>query len=310
MIRRLSNFFESSLVALFNRLDKPAHENRLLIGQILSQQVRTTPRVNNLSEVEFKIFSQNGEDGIIQYLISHVSIPNKIFIEFGVGDFRESNTRFLLLHDKWKGLVIDSEKKFVSRIRSYDFYWKHDLNAVHAFITKNSVNDLFKEHGFAGDIGLLSIDIDGNDYWVWDVITIIQPRIVICEYNSVFGKDLAVTIPYYAEFNRTKAHYSNLYFGASLRALCLLAEKKGYRFAGSDSSGSNAFFVRNDVAQNIPQRTCEEGYVQGIARESRDTHGRLTYVSGRDRIRIIAKEKVFNILTQKEVVLQELLLRS
>ena len=84
MIRRLSNFFESSLVALFNRLDKPAHENRLLIGQILSQHVRTTPRVNNLSEVEFKIFSQNGEDGIIQYLISHIefNMVNIVTISF------------------------------------------------------------------------------------------------------------------------------------------------------------------------------------------------------------------------------------
>ncbi len=310
MIKKLSNFFESFLVTLFNRLDKPALENRLLLGQLLSQQVRTATHVNNLSEVEFKIFSQNREDGIIQYLISHVSIPNKIFIEFGVGDFRESNTRFLLLHDKWKGLVMDSEKKYVSRIRSYDFYWKHDVTAIQAFITRNNINDLFKEHGFTGDIGLLSIDIDGNDYWVWDAVTIIQPRIVVCEYNSVFGKDLAVTIPYFAEFNRTDAHYSNLYFGASLRALCLLAERKGYIFAGSDSSGSNAFFVRNDVARNIPQRTCEEGYVQGIARESRNAHGQLTYVSSKARIDLIAKEKVFDIITQREVVLQELLPRS
>lgn len=310
MIKRLIDFFESSLVTLFNRLDKPTLENRLLLGQILSQQVRTTTHVNNLSEVEFKIFSQNREDGIIQYLISHVPISNKIFVEFGVGDFRESNTRFLLLQDKWKGLVMDSEKKFVSRIHSYDFYWKYDLTAIQAFVTKNSINDLLKKNGFSGDIGLLSIDIDGNDYWVWDAITIIQPRIVICEYNNVFGKNLAVTIPYYAEFNRTKAHYSNLYFGASLRALCLLGKEKGYIFAGSDSAGANAFFVRNDVAQNIAQRTCEEGYVQGIARESRDTHGRLNYVSGADRINLIANEKVFDVLTQKEVVLQELLPRS
>jgi hypothetical protein len=310
MIQKLYDLYESSLVALFNRLDKPAIENRLLLGQILSQRVKSANDINSLTDVEFKIFSQNREDGIIQYLISHVPISNKIFIEFGVGDYRESNTRFLLLHNNWKGLVIDSEKKFVSRIRSYDFYWRNDLTAIQAFITKNSINDLFKDHGFTGDIGLLSIDIDGNDYWVWDAITIIQPRIVICEYNNVFGKDLAITIPYNAEFNRTKAHYSNLYFGTSLRTLCLLAEKKGYIFAGSDSSGTNAFFIRNDVAQNIPQRTCEEGYVQGTARESRDTNGQLTYVSGNDRINLIAHEKVFDVLTQKEVVLQELLPRS
>jgi hypothetical protein len=123
----------------------------------------------------------------------------------------------------------------------------------------------------------------------------------------VFGKDLAVTIPYDAEFNRTKAHYSNLYFGTSLRSLCLLAEKKGYLFAGSDSSGTNAFFVRNDVAQNIPQRTCEEGYVEGISRESRDTRGHLTFISGNDQIKLIADKKVFDVLSQKEILIKEII---
>jgi hypothetical protein len=307
MIKKLYTLFESSLIALLNRLDKPAIENRLLLGQILSQQVKSASPIDSLTEIEFKIFSQNREDGIIQYLISHVPITNKIFIEFGVGDYRESNTRFLLLYNNWKGLVLDSEKKFVSRIRSYDFYWRRNLTAIQAFITKDIINNLFKDLGFTGDIGLLSIDIDGNDYWIWDAITIVQPRIVICEYNNVFGNDLAVTIPYNAEFNRTKAHYSNLYFGTSLKALYLLAEKKGYVFAGSDSSGTNAFFVRNDVAQYIPHRTCEEGYIQGTARESRDMQGQLSYVSGRDRIRLIANEKVFDIITQQEVVLQEVL---
>lgn len=307
MIQKLYHLFESFLVKYFNRLDKPVIENRILLGQILSQQVKSVDQVKSLADVEFKIFSQNNEDGIIQYLISHVPISNKIFIEFGVGDYRESNTRFLLLYNNWKGLVIDSEKKFVSRIHSYDFYWRHNLTAIEAFITKNSINDLFKNNGFAGDIGLLSIDIDGNDYWVWEAITVIQPRIVICEYNNVFGKDVAVTIPYNESFNRNKAHYSNLYFGVSLKALCLLAEKKGYKFAGSDSSGTNAFFVRNDIANNIVQRSSEEGFVQGAARESRDTNGRLTYVSGNDRIKLIANEKVFDVLTQKEVILKDLI---
>jgi hypothetical protein len=297
--------FESFLITIANRLDKPAIENRLLLGHILSQQVKTTNNIKNLTDVEFKIFSQHREDGIIQYLISHIPISNKIFIEFGVGDYRESNTRFLLLHNNWKGLAIDSEKKFVSRIRSYDFYWRHDLTAIQAFITKNNINDLFKDYGFTGDIGLLSIDIDGNDYWIWDTITIIQPRIVICEYNNVFGKDLAVTIPYNEEFNWKR----DLYYGASLRAWCLLAKKKGYIFAGSDSSGTNAFFVRNDVAQNIPEHTCEEGYVQGVPGDLRDTQSRSTYISGEYKIKLIAHKKVYDVLAQKEVVLQELLPR-
>jgi hypothetical protein len=304
---KLYDHFESYLIALFNRLDKPAIQNRLLLGQILSQQVRATTHVDSLSDVEFKIFSQHNEDGIIQYLIYRVPISVKIFIEFGVEDYRESNTRFLLMNNNWKGLIMDSQSKYISRIQSYDFYCQRDLKAVQAFVTRDNINDLFRNHGLTGDIGLLSIDIDGNDYWVWDAISTVQPRIVICEYNSVFGKDLAVTIPYDSDFFRTKAHYSNLYFGTSLKALCILAEKKGYQFAGADSSGSNAFFVRNDVAQNISHYTCEEGFVQSVARESRNPQGRLTYISGSDRIKLIANKKVFDVLAQKEVLIKELI---
>ncbi|MBI4429728.1 MAG: hypothetical protein HY562_11490 [Ignavibacteriales bacterium] len=296
----------SLIEKLIDRLDKPAIDNRLLLGQILSQQVRSKQRVKDLSEVEFKVFSEHREDGIIQYLCHRVPIKNKVFIEFGVGDYRESNTRFLLMNDDWKGLVIEATKKHVSRIRSLDFYWRKNLTAIQSFVTKENVNDLFTTQGFTGDIGLLSIDIDGNDYWIWDAIVAIQPRIVVCEYNSVFGMNNAITIPYEAQFDRTQAHYSNLYFGASLKALCTLAEKKKYRFAGSDSSGTNAFFVRNDVAQNIARCTCEGGYVESGARESRDEHGRLTFVSGKDRLKLIANMKVVDVLSQKEMYLKEL----
>ena len=207
MIQKFYDRLESFLIAFFNRLDKPALQNRILLGQILSQQVRKTTSVNRLSEVEFKIFSQHREDGIIQYLIHHVPISHKTFIEFGVEDYRESNTRFLLMNDNWKGLIMDSQRKYISRIQSYDLYWQHDLKAVQAFITKDNINDLCREHGFIGEIGLLSIDIDGNDYWIWERITtdFLSPSIVILEYNSILGNRLAITIPYTENFVRRKA---------------------------------------------------------------------------------------------------------
>ncbi|HVN49161.1 MAG TPA: hypothetical protein VMU30_10135, partial [Bacteroidota bacterium] len=266
MIQRLLEFCETLLIKLFNRIDKPTIENRVLLGQILSKDVQTKQNIRDLSEVEFKIFSQHREDGIIQYLIHHIVIPNKTFVEFGVTDYRESNTRFLLFNNNWRGLIMDAGKKHISRIRSSDFYWQYDITAVHTFITKENINQLLLDHNVKGDIGLLSIDIDGNDYWVWEAITVIQPRIVVCEYNSIFGKKSAVTIPYQANFYRTSAHFSNLYFGASLKALCLLAEKKGYAFIGADSSGVNAFFVRKDLAQNFAIRNSDDGYVENMAR--------------------------------------------
>jgi len=305
-MRKLLEFVEFLLIKLFNRLDKPSIENRILIGKILCQQLKNIEKPSSLSEAEFKIFSQHGEDGIIQYLIQRIPIDRKIFIEFGVGDYRESNTRFLLVNNNWKGLVIDAEEKCIKRLRKYDFYWKYDLTAVHAFITRDNINDLFVSCGFEGDIGLLSIDIDGNDYWIWDAITVVQPRIVICEYNSVFGKDRAVTIPYEPSFNRTKAHYSNLYFGCSLKALCLLANRKGYMFVGAESSGTNAFFVRKDVANGIKPCAFDEGYIESRARESRDEKGNLSFITGAERKKIIAGQKVIDVITGKEILIQEL----
>jgi len=271
---------------------------RILLAKMLVENVRNKGDIDNLSEVEFKVFSQFEEDGIIQYLISRISIKNEIFIEFGVQNYKESNTRFLLINNNWKGLVIDHNCKNVEYIKSDEIYWKCNITAVCKLITRENVNDIFSSNGFEGDIGLLSIDIDGNDYWVWEAIEVINPRIVICEYNSVFGCEHAITIPCNPNFNRTKAHYSSLYFGASLPALCYLAEKKGYNFVGSNSTGNNAFFVRKDLAYPFKKYTAKEGYVYSKVRESRDRRGRLTYISGEDRRKIIENLEVYDVKTE------------
>jgi hypothetical protein len=261
--------------------------------------------VRSIQETEFQVFSQFGEDGIIQFLISNVDIPHKTFVEFGVEDYKESNTRYLLVNDNWSGLVIDGGQANIESIKSDAIYWKHDLTALSAFITKDNINSLIASR-FSGDIGLLSIDIDGNDYWIWDSINVVNPRIVICEYNSVFGKKHNISIPYSEDFVRKKAHFSHLYFGASLRALCMLAEKRGYFFVGCNSAGNNAFFVRKDVIGNLPVVSQEEGYVASKFRESRDEHGNLNFISGENRIKLIASMSVFDFKTGRMVKLSNL----
>jgi hypothetical protein len=150
--------------------------------------------------------------------------------------------------------------------------------------------------GFGGDIGLLSIDIDGNDYWVLDAIDAVTPRILVLEYNSIFGPERALTIPYDPTFLRTRAHYSGLYFGASLAAFCQLLAKRGFRFVGSGSAGVNAFFVRADLAAGLPTLTSQDGWVESRHRESRDAHGRLTYVDRHvDRLRLIADLPLYDL---------------
>jgi len=217
-----------------------------------------------------------------------------MFIEIGVGDYKEANTRFLLENNNWRGLIIDADKR-VLNVTKEEIYWKYDLTAVCAFITRENINHIIAEKGFKGEIGLLSIDIDGNDYWIWEAIDVVDPIIVIIEYNSVFGSEHAIVVPYDPNFNRTRAHYSNLYWGASIKALCLLAEKKGYVFVGSNSNGNNAYFIRRDKAKSLKILSPQEGYVKSKFRESRDEEGKLTYISGDERIKVIADMPVYDV---------------
>ena len=224
----------------------------LALGTLLSRQIRTLTNPS-LQDVEFSIFSQWGDDGIIQFLISQVQISSPAFIEFGVENYSEANTRFLLMNNNWRGLIIDGSKPNMDHVRTSNLYWKYELTAVDQFITRENINSLFTDNGFNGPIGLLSIDVDGNDYWIWEAINAVDADIVITEYNSIFGKSQAVTVPYDPEFYRTKAHHSNLYWGASLKAFVMLANKKGYVFVGCNHNGNNAYFVKKEKAAKLKE---------------------------------------------------------
>ncbi len=229
---------------------------------------------------EYRVFSQWGEDGIIQFLLRQLDIREKIFVEFGVEDYTESNTRFLLVNNNWSGLVIDGDTENIRRIKTQRYYWLYNLKAVHCFVTRENINKILEENGLVGEIGLLSIDIDGNDYWIWEAVQNINPAIVIVEYNHRFGSNLSVTVPYDEAFDRTKAHYSMIYYGASLKAMCLLGKRKGYAFVGCNSNGVNAFFVRRDLKPDVMKElSAEEGYVAGQFCDARDQNANLTKLS-------------------------------
>jgi hypothetical protein len=258
------------------------------IGRIENRQLQGVDN-KNIQNYEFRAFSQWGEDGIIQFLLRHIKVPRQIFIEFGVQNYTESNTRFLLLNNNWAGLIIDASAENISYIKKDPIYWQYNLKAVHAFVNKHNINNIFYENGIGGELGILSIDIDGNDYWIWQSINTIKPAIVIIEYNFRFGMQKAVTVPYDENFVRSKAHYSMIYYGASLKALYLLAQQKGYVFVGCNSAGANAFFVRKDLKPDcIKELTVEEGYVAGQFRESRDENAQLSYLSTQEEEKLLS----------------------
>lgn len=249
------------------------------VGRVEARQTLGAA-AGDLAAAEFKVSSQWGEDGIIEHLLAHVPVRNSIFVEFGVQDYTESNTRFLLRHRNWSGLVLDGSPSNIALIRTDPIYWRHNLKAETAFITRENINGLLTGHGVTGDIGMLSVDIDGNDYWVWEAITAVAPQIVIAEYNALFGATAPVSVPYDPSFQRTAAHHSNLYWGCSLAALVHLGVQKGYRLVGCNSNGNNAFFVRTEDLGTLPSLTSEQAYRPAKFRESRSAAGELTYLSG------------------------------
>ena len=289
ILKKIKNQFEI-LSLVYSEIQKVSSTVTKLqegIGRLELRQLEHLGKTE-VCQNEFRVFSQWGEDGIIQYLLRNIEVTRKIFVEFGVQNYTESNTRFLLINNNWSGLVIDGNSDQVTYIKNDPIYWQYNLKAVTSFITKDNINQIFLDNGIQGEIGLLSIDIDGNDYWVWEAIDSINPAIVISEYNFRFGTNRAVTVPYQADFVRTQAHHSNIYFGASLRALCLLANKKGYAFLGCNSTGINAFFVRKDLKpDHIKELSVEEGYVVGKFRESRNQIGELIFLTLEEEQKIL-----------------------
>lgn len=252
----------------------------------------------DIRDFEFSAYSQNGEDGILDLLIEVLELDSphslypRAFVEFGVQDYTESNTRYLLKKRNFMGFIIDGDATHIESIKKDEIYWKHDLQAQCAFITKENINTLIKQwldSRKLDNIAILSIDIDGVDYFVWDSIECVKPAIVITEYNAIFGEKLCVSVPYRADFERFSAHYSGLYFGASIKAFISLAKSKGYVFVGADSSGTNAFFIHQSLESKLlfTIATLQEYCSAHHARQSRDTFGNLSFLQGAERLEII-----------------------
>ncbi len=273
-------------------------ELKCLEGKLiaLKNRERESEIIHNLNEAEFKVFSQWGDDGIIQFLTEYLKLENKVFIEFGVENYQESNTRFLMLNNCWKGLVIDASKENIAAIKSDNLYWQYHLEALCSFITKENINSLLHQFCIKNTPDLLVIDIDGNDYWVWEAMGISPPLLVI-EYNSLFGSDRAISVPYQADFIRHKAHYSGLYYGASLAALIHLGERKGYTLVACNNNGNNAYFVRNDKLKQLKPYTADQLFKKASFRESRNEQGKLSYLNYEEASALIKQLPIVNILT-------------
>lgn len=306
LIAKLRDKVRRNYLSFSQPMQRQIESQLILQAQALRRAHLLETRLGQFQSAEFQVFSQWGEDGLISWLIDCLpDIPNT-FVEFGVEDYRESNTRLLLHMRNWRGLVLDGSAANIQNIQGQEIYWRYGLTAKCAFIDRDNINSLLTDAGLSGDIGLLSVDIDGNDYWVWQAIDAVSPAIVVCEYNAVLGDRHELTVPYLASFQRTRAHHSNLYFGASIKALVGLGEAKGYSFVGTTSTGCNAFFVRNDLAPKVLSRLDGVKAFPSSVRESRDAQGGLTFASGADRLSLISHLPVVDLAAGRESAIASL----
>jgi hypothetical protein len=291
-----------------NILTDQVDQAKMLAAQSILLELRKQNEAIPLRQTEFRVFSQFGDDGIIQYIITKLSLPaaEQRFVEFGAENYRESNTRFLLLNNNWSGLVMDGSEAYVSSIHQDSFYWKYDLTALARFITRENIDSILHDAGFQGRIGILSIDVDGNDYWIWEAITVVDPAVVIVEYNGLFGGHEPVTIPYQADFTRENAHYSLLYWGTSLQALCQLAARKNYVWIGCNSSGNNAYFVRRADSNPFHLPSLPSDFVAAKFREGRDMEGNLAYIGQQEGFALIKDLPVWDVVTNRTRLISDL----
>lgn len=223
--------------------------HQYLINQEMTS-IRNSPRhqdPKSLVPFGYKIYSQNDEDGIIREIFTRIGTTNKTFVEFGVDDGKECNT-FALLFDGWRGLWIDACTKYTDSINSNlkDIIKSGQLMVENSFITTGNINATISAHIKDTEIDLLSVDIDGNDYHVFDAINCINPRVVIMEYNAKFPPP----IRYCMDYNEHHVFEHDDCFGASLKFLEIRLAEKGYCLVGCNLTGVNSFFVRKDLVSD------------------------------------------------------------
>lgn len=224
----------------------------------LHQQSATAPLSGPLWQHGFSRYSQTDEDGILLYLFSVLGAPSRRAVEICAGDGLECNAANLVLNHGWDALLVDGDPANVERGQRFFSKAKQTYvyppRFVQAWITRDSVDDLIKSNGFDGEIDLLSLDLDGVDYWIWDAITAVTPRVVVVEYQDILGPDRVWTVPYADDFSADSHPATGEmpnFAGASLAAFVQLGRAKGYRLVGVNRLGFNAFFVRDDIGQDI-----------------------------------------------------------
>jgi hypothetical protein len=264
-------------------------QTKFMLGSIYLNEVRKKyDLIKNLQEAEYKIFSQTGEDGILDFLLTKLNILNCKFVEIGVGDYSEANTRYIYEKSFSEGLIVDIESNLKDKVSKNINLWKGLLHVENIEIDSENINSILDKYNLNRDLDLFSIDIDGIDYWVIENLRPQISKLFVLEYNPTFGHNLEITVPNIKNFNRFKSHYSGCYYGSSLKAMIRLMDRKGYDFLGTNNLNFNAFFVLKNISYTLDNLKKNlknlENYSLIKIRDSKDKRGELNFIDKKERL--------------------------
>ena len=303
LIRNIKKKFKFILMQFSKSLIPELFDLKYLLGQAAILSSRSNSHTfKNLWDAEVKVFSQWGEDGILDYLCEKTRISKPNIIEIGAGNFTECNSRFIAEFRNANVIAVDARDDLAKVIESSNLYWKTNLVPIVEWVTPDNINDIM-QLGKAkfGRTDIFSLDLDGNDYWILNNTDLSDVTIVVAEYNPIFGSKLKVTVPRKDNFDRYIEHYSGLYYGASLCAYIDLLSARDFHFIGTNRVGNNACFIQSKYVNefNFEIKSEYEKFADWRIRESRDQKGNLTYLSTNERLQAINELPLLDLSTMQ-----------
>ena len=249
---KISLEFEKTLdIESFNQQIQLSVKNQWLQWRLAGVSPYT-----RIQEAGFRCYSQFEEDGIILYLLTMIGADDLTVAEMCCGNGKECMPTNLILNHGYKGFLFDGSEENINTATKF-FNLKKDCLLIkpeltHSWITIDNVNELLVHSGCPRDVDLFSLDIDGNDYWIWEAIDAISPKVCCFETNDIIPSDNSLTIPYDPNFDCwSQPPELHDFRSVSLAAMVKLSKRKGYRLIGSHRHGFNVFFMRDDIGNDM-----------------------------------------------------------
>lgn len=291
------------------RLQSEINESRKQLGEVLLSIQSTAAERNSLSDYGFSVWSQTDEDGILCFLLTRLNLKKPRCLEIGAGNFLESNFRFLAEVMNASVVAVDAREDLEREVRKLSVAWLAPVVPLRTWVTPNNINEIMVHAASdIGEIDILSIDLDGNDYWVLEAASLDNVKLISVENNPLLKSSVPVSIPRNDQFYRFDAHHSGLYWGASLGAFVHLLTSRGFRLVGRNSKGFNAYFVKSEIVENDALLNQFAGSIDlssetwGI-REGRDAAGKLTFENPAHSIKDAGTLPLVNVATGEQITL-------